>query len=143
MVFVRPLGLTSLPARNWYQYPRPGWRPSTSTWTEWAQSGVAMVVPLRTTRVIASSSATCQETSTGSGGIPPPSSGFGARRVQSTTPSGAGSPEATPSEKGLSENTGFVCTAPSARDDQAAAAASDVVATRNERRFSTRERSTG
>jgi hypothetical protein len=33
-------------------------------------------------------------------GIPPPSSGFGARRVHRTIPSGSGSPDATPSVNG-------------------------------------------
>ena len=40
------------------------------------------------------------DTSTASVGIPPPSSGRGASRVQRTTPLGVGSPEATPSVNG-------------------------------------------
>src|SRR5690349_22963072 len=48
------------------------------------------------------SSATSQLTGTTSIGIPPwGSSGVGARRVQITKPSGAGSPEAMPRVKGL------------------------------------------
>jgi hypothetical protein len=48
-----------------------------------------------------SSPATVHSTSTGRLGIPPPrSSGFGAILVQITKLSGAGSPEATPSENG-------------------------------------------
>ena len=39
-----------------------------------------------------------------SGGMPPPSNGEGAKRVQSTMPSCAGSPEATPNENGSVEN---------------------------------------
>jgi hypothetical protein len=39
-------------------------------------------------------------TSTLAAGMPPPSSGSGASRVHSTTPSGKGSPDATPSVKG-------------------------------------------
>ena len=48
-----------------------------------------------------SPSAICQPTSTGSGGIPPSDwCGWGAMRVQRTTPSGDGSPEAMPSVNG-------------------------------------------
>jgi hypothetical protein len=56
---------------------------------------------------MASSAATCQRTSTGASGMPPfGSNGCGASRVQSTTPSGNGSPEAIPSENGVPPNTG-------------------------------------
>jgi hypothetical protein len=44
---------------------------------------------------------TSHSTSTFTIGMPPPSSGRGARRVHSTTPSGSGSPDDTPSEKGV------------------------------------------
>ena len=67
---------------------------------DWVHSGVAVAVPLATTFVSFSSSATVQRTSTFSAGMPPPSSGFGARRVQITNPSGDGSPLATPSANG-------------------------------------------
>src|SRR5438552_9691745 len=51
--------------------------------------------------------ATVHLTSTGRMGMPPPrSSGLGAILVHSTKPSGAGSPLATPSVKGLAENAG-------------------------------------
>src|SRR5262245_31342337 len=39
--------------------------------------------------------------------MPPPSRGRGARRVQSTAPSGVGSPDATPSEKGYDEKVAW------------------------------------
>ena len=60
-----------------------------------------MALPCRTIFPNASSRATCQRTDTGSAGIPPVGVwGSGASRVQSTTPPGNGSPEATPSVKG-------------------------------------------
>src|SRR5687768_6063300 len=55
----------------------------------------------------ASSSATSQRTCTGSGSMPPPSTGLGARRVHNTTLVGYGYPEATPSENGSAVNLGF------------------------------------
>ena len=61
-----------------------------------------MVVPFCTTVRKARSSATSQPTSMLAIGMPPPSSGFGARRVHSTTPVGSGSPDATPSVNGYS-----------------------------------------
>jgi hypothetical protein len=51
--------------------------------------------------------ATSQSTGTARAGMPPSgSSGHGARRVQSTTPVGVGSPEATPRVKGSSVAAG-------------------------------------
>ena len=64
------------------------------------RAGVACTVPCATTRANFSSSAICQSTVTGLSGMPPPSSGRGARRVHSTTLSSRGLPEATPSVKG-------------------------------------------
>src|SRR5688500_17413942 len=40
--------------------------------------------------------------------MPPPDSGSGARRVQMTTPSGSGSPDASPSVNGSAANFGVV-----------------------------------
>src|SRR5215211_556732 len=91
-------------------------------------------MPLATTRLIDSSSATCQPTSTASFGMPPPSSGLGARRVQITNPSGDGSPEATPSWNGWSESLTF-CFAILARDDQTAATARELETAGNWRRL--------
>src|SRR5688572_18861662 len=86
---------------------------------------------------MASSSATSRSTSTGSGVIPPPtSSGRGASRVQSTTPSGVGSPDATPSAKGGAGNFGAVSVAPRARVERSAAAANDAEPAMNDRRDS-------
>ncbi len=52
----------------------------------------------------ASSRATSQRTSYGTGSMPPPSNGAGASRVHSTTPFGIGSPDATPSWNGYAPN---------------------------------------
>jgi hypothetical protein len=46
-----------------------------------------------------------QVTATSSSGIPPPLSGSGASRVHSTTLTGSGSPEATPTVNGSAGNT--------------------------------------
>ena len=58
-----------------------------------------------------------------------------ASRVHKTNPSGAGSPEATPSENGSAEKTGVVVTAPEARSRVRTAMASEAVPVRNVRRF--------
>src|SRR5438132_8883358 len=59
---------------------------------------------------MASSRATSHSTSTGAIPIPPPVSGSGASRVQRTTPSGSGSPDATPRVNGsLSNLNGCDC----------------------------------
>ena len=71
-----------------------------------ASAGEATVFPFLTTRRIASSSATVHSTSTAVASIPPLFSGSGARRVQSTKPSGAGSPDITPSGNGYCLNFG-------------------------------------
>ena len=66
---------------------------------------------------------------------PPASSGRGARRVHSTTLSGAGSPEATPRENGYAGSLSPAVTAPARRDeDRHAAAANEVEAAIKERR---------
>jgi hypothetical protein len=65
---------------------------------------------------------------------PPASNGFGANRVHSTMPSGEGSPDATPNEKGYPENTTPSFATPKALPDQTAAAANDEVC-KKERRF--------
>ncbi len=64
--------------------------------------------PRRTTRRMRSSRATSHPTSTLPTPPSPPSavSGSGARRVQSTTPSGSGSPDATPSVNGFVRSRG-------------------------------------
>jgi hypothetical protein len=94
-------------------------------------------VPDWTTRAIPSSSAICHATSTGSAFIPPPTSnGRGASRVQSTTPSGNGSPEATPKEKGESENEPVRATAPATRVESSAAAAKEALPAKKDRRLS-------
>ena len=62
-------------------------------------SGRACSTPRRTTLRMLSSSATSQRTATFRSGMPPPRTGSGARRVQRTTPSALGSPDATPSVK--------------------------------------------
>jgi hypothetical protein len=83
------------------KYSRPERSPVTSTWTEWPSSGIADAVPDLTTRRKRESVATCQRTRMSFEGTPPPAmSGSGARRVQSETPFGVGSPEATPSRNG-------------------------------------------
>ena len=69
-------------------------------WTLCASSGRASVVPVCRIVLNAASRAISQPTSTMAGGMPPPSSGFGASRVHSTMPSGRGSPDATPIENG-------------------------------------------
>ena len=62
---------------------------------------MAAAVPVLTTRRKRESDATCHCTAMSFGGIPPPfTSGSGASRVQSDTPLGSGSPEATPSRNG-------------------------------------------
>src|SRR5262245_4094350 len=81
---------------NRYQYHEAGRRPRTSTWTAWAWSGEATTSPRRTRPRKCSSVATSHRTGTSTAGIPPPSSGAGASRVQSTTAPGSGSPDATP-----------------------------------------------
>jgi hypothetical protein len=122
-VRVRPTGLSSPAAAKRKKYSRSGARPSASTWTLCASSGVAMEVPWRSGRRKRSSAAISHWTGTLRAGMPPAgSSGFGASRVHSTTPSGVGSPDATPSANG-SPSTGRV---PQARagDHPAAAAVS-------------------
>ena len=84
-VLVRPTGLTSLPAWKRYQYSRPGCSPCASTCTLCPSSGRAITVPLSAMLRNARSRAISQPTSTFAIGIPPPSSGSGARRVHSTT----------------------------------------------------------
>ena len=75
----------------------PGASPATSTWTEWARSGQAAVMPRTAMRVKPGSSATSQATGTEPAGMPQSlAKGSGARRVQMTNPSGLGSPLATP-----------------------------------------------
>ena len=87
--------------------------PPTSTCTAWPSSGWAMAVPCCATWRMRSSVATAQATSTAFRGMPPPrSNGRGAIFVQSTKPSGAGSPEATPSAKGEAAKTGLAQTPP-------------------------------
>lgn len=74
-----------------------------------------MATPLRTTRRMPSSSATSHRTGTGVRGMPPiPSSASGwvASLVHNTTPSGRGSPEETPSVKGLADKAGTGSVAP-------------------------------
>ena len=99
-VFVRPIWLISSPARKRYQYSRPGSSP-----VDFDVHAVAELGP-RDRRALCAigperaSAAISHCTSTLAIGMPPPSSGSGASRVQSTTPSGSGSPEATPSVNG-------------------------------------------
>ena len=66
----------------------------------WSEAAVAVVEPFATTFVNAVSVATVQPTST-SGPSPEPgiASAVGVTRVHSRTPSGSGSPEATPCRK--------------------------------------------
>src|SRR5688500_12216607 len=59
-----------------------------------------MATPSCTISVNESSLAISQITSTSAGGMPPPASGPGARRVHSTPPFADGSPLATPSVNG-------------------------------------------
>ncbi len=99
-VRVRPTGLTSLPALKRYQYHRSGRSPCTSACTAWPHSGVAWAVPRRATERNRSSVEISHCTGTGTGGMPPPCSGSGARRVHRTTLSGSGSPEVTPRVNG-------------------------------------------
>src|SRR5688572_139740 len=122
----RPTGLVSVPHSNRYQYHRSGAKPSTSACTACPHSGDATSRPCRTTLVNCSSSATTHETSTRSSCIPPPSSGFGASRVQITNPSAAGSPEATPSENGYPENPTLRFTIPVAHPPHNTAAESEA-----------------
>src|SRR3954451_2437442 len=71
-----------------------------SALTVWSEAAVAVREPRATTVVKALSLATVQPTST-SGPRPEPgvASGTGVTRVHSRTPSGSGSPEATPCRK--------------------------------------------
>jgi hypothetical protein len=70
-----------------------------------------MALPFCTTCFIPSSLATIQSTSTALPGMPAPrSSGLGAILVHSTKPSGAGSPDATPSVNGFDANAGWLHT---------------------------------
>src|SRR5690606_24864249 len=65
--------------------------------TEWPMAGSATVSPEATTSAKASSAATSQRTGSGWAGTPPSAaSGSLTRRVHSTTESGRGPPEATP-----------------------------------------------
>ena len=73
---------------------------------ECPNSGVAVVRPRCTTLLMFSSDATSHSTRTRSGGMPPPFNGSGASRVQRTTLSCRGSPEATPRLNGLVANVG-------------------------------------
>lgn len=77
-----------------------GARPRTSALTVWSEAAVAVVEPLATMLVKALSRATVQPTST-SGPSPEPgiAAAVGVTRVHSRTPSGSGSPEATPCRK--------------------------------------------
>lgn len=71
-----------------------------SALTVWSEAAVAVVEPLETMSVNALSRATVQLTSV-SGPSPEPgiASAVGVTRVHSRTPSGSGSPEATPCRK--------------------------------------------
>ncbi len=96
----RPTGLV----RPWqvkrYQYQRCGARPPASTLTVWSRAGPVTSEPRRTTRSKPGSLATSQRTSTW-GPTPEPgvAASVGVTRVQRTTESGRGSPEATPCTK--------------------------------------------
>src|SRR5690606_7776830 len=95
-----------------------------SAFTVWSDAAVARVDPRATTSVNALSRATVQLTSV-SGPTPDPgiASGVGVTRVHSRTPSGSGSPEATPCRKaGASVVTALAGRAP------ASGAASTAVA---------------
>ena len=83
-----------------------GSRPSASTWTEWPKRSVAVVMPDAASVAKVSSVPTSQITGTSSAGMPPPLAGSGASRVHRMTLLGRGSPDATPSVKGLPGSTG-------------------------------------
>src|SRR5262245_17259488 len=72
--------------------------------------GAAVDLPFFTTRRMRSSSAIIQSTSTALEPMPPPAIGSGASRVQSTKPSGVGSPDMTPKENGYFEKLGAAYT---------------------------------
>lgn len=74
-----------------------GLKPLTSALTVWSADARAVVLPWPTTWVKPLSLAICQLTSV-SGPLPEPgeASGIGVTRVHSRTPSGRGSPDATP-----------------------------------------------
>ena len=75
-------------------------RLTTPTCTLWKRPGNASIEPNDTTEANRSSLATSQRRATRTGSMPPPWSGSGARRVQSTPPLADGLPEATPSVNG-------------------------------------------
>src|SRR5215510_8359692 len=90
-----------------------------------------------------SSVATLQVTSTAFRGMPPPrSNGRGAIFVQSTKPSGAGSPAATPSAKGEAAKTGLAQTPPLKRLPVAVSNAAVPRPRRSVRRFTVQKSST-
>jgi hypothetical protein len=105
-VRVLPIGLTASPTIKRYQYHRPGSNPRASTWTECPDLGDATAEPRSAIFFIRSSAAISHLTVNACGGMPPPLSGSGASRVHNTTPSGSGSPEATPRLKGSDVNFG-------------------------------------
>ena len=83
-VRVRPTALCAPAVMKRYQYQRSGKRPLTSTWTEWAHAGSALVCPEEIIDFMASSVAISQRTGTARGSSAP------IDRVHSTMPSGDG-----------------------------------------------------
>ncbi|GGG66342.1 hypothetical protein GCM10011374_33030 [Kocuria dechangensis] len=97
MVRARPTGEISRPHRKRYQWSVAGCSPRGSAFTVWSRAGPVPTTPRATIRPKSGSVATSHVTVT-SGPAPEPGSdsGVGETRVQSRTPSGSGSPEATP-----------------------------------------------
>lgn len=114
VVRVRPTGETAAPAVNRYQYGVRGWSPRTSTLTVWSVAALAVTVPEPTMREKPLSEATSQPTWV-AGPRPEPgtASGVGVTRVHSRTPSGSGSPEATPWRKAGAVPAAWAAEAPS------------------------------
>ncbi len=88
-VRVRPTGERSSPTLNPYQYVVAGCNPVTVTCTVWSAPGVASSEPVATGDASDGSEDSAQVTGTAS-----PAATL--TRVQSTTPTGVGSPLATP-----------------------------------------------
>lgn len=102
-------------------------------WTLWADARTALAEPLCTIELNAASFAISQSTAYVASGMPPKPSAFsgaGASLVHSTTLSGSGSPEATPSWNGSWMAGAAAVVRAFAQDGRAAEAAVAVTAAR-------------
>lgn len=125
---------------NRYQYGVCGRSPRTSALTVWSAAARAVSEPLATIREKPLSSATSQPTAV-SGPMPEPgtASGAGVTRVHSRTPSGSGSPEATPCRKAGAESAAWAALAPREASGARAAVAAAARTTVRRRGLAGRE----